>query len=158
MRAVEAVAIRAGVQRPRVEVVDDDRRRPRPVCRSPAQRADLAAHGFDAFLRSPLRRTPSVAGQDVPGRIVVVATGDTQKEIDEAIDGILPVRPAEERADNPSAARALANQFGYPRARRAARAAAATSASRPRSSAAGCFAPPSTSRCPATSTPPTTTS
>lgn len=112
LRAAEAVAIRAGAQRPRVEVVDHiaDSRGLYVIA---GARADLAAHGFEAFLSSPLRRAPVVAGQDAPGRIVVVASGDTQAEIDEAIDGILPVRPAEERVDNPSAARALANQFGY---------------------------------------------
>ncbi len=112
MRAAEAVAIRAEAQRPRVEVVDHV-----PESRGlyvlAGARADLATHGFAPFLGAGPGRSPAVEGQDVPGRIVVVATGDNQKEIEEAIDGVLPVRPAEERTDNPSAGRALANQVGY---------------------------------------------
>jgi hypothetical protein len=112
MRAAEAVAIRADAARPRVEVVDRvaDGAGLYVVA---GERAALAAQGLGEFLAPGQTRTPVIAGQDVPGRIVVVAAGDSQKEIDEAIDGILPVRPAEERADNPAAARALANQFGY---------------------------------------------
>jgi hypothetical protein len=112
MRAAEAVAIRAEAQRPRVEVVNQVSDS-RGLYVLAGARADLAARGFAPFLGAGPGRSPSVEGQDAPGRIVVVATGDNQKEIDEAIDGILPVRPAEERVDNPSAARALANQFGY---------------------------------------------
>jgi hypothetical protein len=113
MRAVEAVAIRANVQRPRVEIVGE-------VPNSPGlyvlagERGFLAAHGFGHFLSSGDGRELSVAGQDTPGRVVVVAAGDGQRETAQAIDGILPIRPPQERAEIPAAARALVNQFGYP--------------------------------------------
>jgi hypothetical protein len=113
MRAVEAVAIRANVQRPRVEIVAD-------VPDSPGlyvlagERGFLAAHGFGRFLSSGDGRELSVEGQDRPGRVVVVAAGDGQRETAEAIDGILPIRPSQDRAEIPAAARALVNQFGFP--------------------------------------------
>jgi hypothetical protein len=112
MRAVEAVAIRANVQRPRVEIVGE-------VTDSAGlyvvagERGYLAAHGLGRFLSSGDGRELSVEGQGAPGRVVVVAAGDGQRETEAAIDGILPLRPPEERADIPAAARALANQFGY---------------------------------------------
>ena len=77
----------------------------------------LAAHGFARFFPASGGRALAVAGQDAPGRVVVVAAGDTDEEIAEAIDGILPVRRIEDRDDNPAAARALANRFGYSRQR-----------------------------------------
>ncbi len=113
MRAVEAVAIRANVQRPRVEIVPD-------VPNSPGlyvlagERGFLAAHGFGRFLNSGDGRELSVEGQDISGRVVVVAAGDGQRETAAAIDGILPIHPPQERAEIPAAARALVNQFGYP--------------------------------------------
>ncbi len=110
LRAVEAVAIRANVQRPRVEVVSEIGDRAGLYVLA-GQRAYLATHGLGQFLSAG--RNLSVEGQDILGRVVVVAAGDSQKETAEAIDGILPVRRAEERAETPSAARALANQFGY---------------------------------------------
>ncbi len=113
MRAAEAVAIRANVQRPRVEVVDEV-----PDIAGlfvvAGERGYLAAHGLARFLSAGEGRELSVVGQDTPGRVVVVAAGDSQQETAEAIDGVLPARPPEERAENPAAARALANQFGYP--------------------------------------------
>jgi len=112
MRAVEAVAIRANVQRPRVEIVGD-------VANSAGlyvlagERGYLAAHGFGRFLSSGDGRELSVEGQGVAGRVVVVAAGDGQPETAAAIDAILPIRPPQERAEIPAAQRALANQFGY---------------------------------------------
>ena len=112
MRALEAVSIRAGAQRPRVEIVDkvDDR----PGLYVVAGRRDyLDKHGFTAF-SGGVGKTLGIEGQDAPGRVVVVAIGDTQKETAEAIDGLLPARRAQDRAESPPAARALASQFGYP--------------------------------------------
>ena len=78
------------------------------------QRAYLARTALARFLGAGVGRSLTVEGQDVPGRVVVVAIGDSQRETAEAIDGILPARRAEERTDSPAAARALVNQFGYP--------------------------------------------
>ncbi len=112
MRALEAVAIRAGAQRPRVEIVDAVGDRPGLYVVA-GQREYLKAHGFGAFAAGA-GKTLALEGQEAPGRVVVVAVGDTQKETAEAIDGVLPARRAQERAESPPAARALASQFGYP--------------------------------------------
>ena len=112
LRAVEAVAIRANIQRPRIEVVGEIGDGAGLYVLA-GRRDYLATHGLGQFAGAGQGRTLAVEGQDVPGRVVVVAVGDSQKETAEAIDGILPVRRAEERTDAPSAARALANQFGY---------------------------------------------
>lgn len=113
MRAVEAVAIRANVQRPRVEIVGDVPNGAGLYVIA-GERGYLAAHGLGRFLSSGDGRELSVEGQEIAGRVVVVAAGDGQRETEAAIDGILPIRAPEERAEIPAAARALANQFGYP--------------------------------------------
>jgi hypothetical protein len=112
MRALEAVAIRAGAQRPHVEIVDAVDERPGLYIVA-GQRDYLVKHGFAAFAGGA-GKTLGIEGQEAPGRVVVVAIGDTQKETAEAIDGLLPARRAQERAESPPAARALASQFGYP--------------------------------------------
>ena len=112
MRAVEAVAIRAGAQRPHIEVVDQIEERAGLFVVA-GQRDYLTQHGFAAFA-SGSGKTLAIEGQDTPGRVVVVAIGDDQKQAAEAIDGVLPARMAGERAESPPAARALASQFGYP--------------------------------------------
>jgi hypothetical protein len=114
MRLVQATAIRAGVQRPRVEIVPDvaDAAGLYLVA---GPRAWLTQHGLARLLDdNGAGRALAVTGQDVGGRVVVVAAGDTVKETEDAIDGVLPTRRADERAENVAAARALANQFGYP--------------------------------------------
>lgn len=112
MRAVEAVAIRAGAQRPHVEIVDQVDERPGLFVVA-GQRDYLMQHGFAAFA-SGTGKTLGIEGQETPGRVVVVAVGDDQKQTADAIDGVLPARMIEERHENPPAARALASQFGYP--------------------------------------------
>lgn len=112
LRAVEAVAIRAGAQRPRVEIVDSVDDRPGLYVVA-GQRDYLMKHGFGAFAAGA-GKTLALEGQETSGRVVVVAIGDNAKETAEAIDGILPARRAQERAESPPAARALASQFGYP--------------------------------------------
>ena len=112
LRAVEAVAIRAGAQRPRVEIVDEVDDRPGLFVVA-GQREFLKQHGLGAFAGGQ-GKTLGIEGQEAPGRVVVVAVGDTQKETADAIDGLLPAREAQERAESPPAARALASQFGYP--------------------------------------------
>ena len=112
-RAAEAVAIRAGMQRPRVEIVDAIADQPGlDVVAGP--RAYLSAHGFTAFLPSGEGRALALEGQDTPGRVVILATGEGVADTLDAIEGVLPVRRAEERAETPAAARALMNTFGYP--------------------------------------------
>ena len=111
MRAVEAVAIRAGAQRPRVEIVDAVDEQPGLFVVA-GQRDFLTKHGLAAFAGGA-GKTLALKGQETPGRVVIVAVGDTQKETAEAIDGVLPARLAQDRAESPPAARALASQFGY---------------------------------------------
>jgi hypothetical protein len=113
MRAVEAVAIRAGAQRPKIEIVGEIGERAGLYVLA-GQRDYLAGRGFARFLPSGSGRALAVEGQDAPGRVVVAAVGDSYAETAEAIDGLLPMRRAEERAENPAVARALANRFGYP--------------------------------------------
>ena len=113
LRAAQAVAIRAGVRRPHVEFVDEIGERPGLYVIA-GQRDYLRAHGFSKYLSLIQGRVLAIEGQDLPGRVIVVAVGDTPTEIGEAIETILPVRRPEERAETPAAARALANQFGYP--------------------------------------------
>ena len=112
MHAVEAVAIRANIQRPRVEVVGEIRDDAGLYVLA-GQRGYLTLHGLGEFIGPGQGRALSVEGQEVSGRAIVVAVGDSPKETAEAIDGILPVRHAEARTESPPAARALANQFGY---------------------------------------------
>jgi hypothetical protein len=113
LRAAEAVAIRAGARRPHVEFVDEIGERPGLYVIA-GQRDYLRAHGFSKYLSIIQGRVLAIEGQDLPGRVIVVAVGDTPTEIGEAIETILPVRRPEERAETPAAARALTNQFGYP--------------------------------------------
>jgi hypothetical protein len=112
LRAVEAVAIRTGAQRPHVEIVDQVDERPGLFVVA-GQRDYLTQHGFAAFATGS-GKTLAIEGQETPGRVVVVAIGDDQKQTAEAIDGVLPARMAGERAESPPAARALASLFGYP--------------------------------------------
>ena len=112
MRAVEAVAIRVGAQRPHVEIVDAVDERPGLFVVA-GQRDYLSRHGLGVFAAGA-GKTLALEGQETPGRVVVVAVGDDQKQTAEAIDGVLPARMAGERAESPPAARALASQFGYP--------------------------------------------
>ena len=112
MRAVEAIAIRAGAQRPNVEVVEKVEDRPGLYVVA-GQREFLTRHGF-ANYAAGTGKTLGLEGQESPGRVVVVAVGDTQKDTAEAIDGVLPARTVGERSESPPAARALASQFGYP--------------------------------------------
>jgi hypothetical protein len=112
MRAVEAVAIRMGAQRPQVEIVDKVEERP-GLYLVAGQRDFLSRHGL-ANYAGGAGKTLGLEGQEAMGRVVVVAVGDTQKEVAEAIDGVLPARAVADRAESPPAARALASQFGYP--------------------------------------------
>jgi len=112
LRAVEAVAIRAGAQRPHVEIVDQVDERPGLFVVA-GRRDYLMQHGFAAFAAGS-GKTLAIEGQDAQGRVVVVAIGDDQKQTAEAIDGVLPARMVEDRHESPPAARALASQFGYP--------------------------------------------
>ena len=113
LRAAQAVAIRAGVRRPHVEFVDEIGERSGLYVIA-GQRDYLRAHGFSKYLSLIQGRVLAIEGQDLPGRVIVVAVGDTPTEIAEAIETILPVRRPEERAETAAAARALTNQFGYP--------------------------------------------
>ena len=111
LRAAEAVAIRAGAQRPRVEIVGEIAEKPGLYVL--AGRRDALTPGFQDYLNEAQGRTLAVVGLATPGRVVVLATGDTSAETAQAIDGLLPTHAPSERGETPAASRALANQYGY---------------------------------------------
>ncbi len=113
MQAVESVAIRAGVQRPNVEIADAIDERP-GLWLLVGLRADLRARGFGKFLSDSEDASPQLAGMEVPGRVIVVAAGRDEKETMESIDAILPARRLDAHAATLSAAHSLAADNGFP--------------------------------------------
>ena len=111
LSAVQAVVIRAGVARPSVEIVDALDARP-GLWVIAGTRDDLRARHLQEFARNS--DEPVLAGGDVPGRVIVVASGADLKQTRDIIDRILPARRVEVQAATPSAARGLANVNGLP--------------------------------------------
>ena len=111
LRAVENVAIRAGIVRPAVEITDAIDDRP-GLWVLTGLRTELRAHGFGRFVGES--DDPALMGGDVPGRVIVVAAGADARQTAESIEEILPTRRAENRIATTSAARTLAGVNGFP--------------------------------------------
>jgi hypothetical protein len=110
LKAVEAVAIRAGIVRPSVEIVKDVDARP-GLWVLAGVKSDLRARGFDRWLTDA--DSPALAGLDAPGRVIVVASGADAKATDAAIAQILPKRGGDDRT-SALTARPLAAVNGFP--------------------------------------------
>jgi hypothetical protein len=111
LKAVEAVAIRAGIVRPNVEIVDAIDDRP-GIWVLAGLRTDLQARGFGRLL--PDRDEPAIAGTDAPGRVIVVAAGSDAAATQQAIAALLPTSPPTDRAASTDTGRALAGLNAHP--------------------------------------------